>query len=96
MNQSDQPGRTFKQQFAIRKRRQLIVTGLLLASFAMVVISPQSPADDAFRSAKSTYVVFAAGALLFSMWNWRCPACNRYLGREVSPNFCSKCGAHLR
>ena len=32
----------------------------------------------------------------FSFRNWRCPACNGYLGRSMSMNFCPKCGVELR
>ena len=41
-------------------------------------------------------VVVVVGVLLFSFWNWRCPACNRYLGRGLGPSFCPKCGAQLK
>ena len=41
-------------------------------------------------------VVLVAGALIFSFRNWRCPACNRYLGKQYSPKFCSKCGVVLQ
>ena len=34
--------------------------------------------------------------LIFSLKNWRCPACNGYLGKAISPRFCSKCGAALQ
>lgn len=33
--------------------------------------------------------------IIFSMFTWRCPSCNRFLGRAWSPNFCSRCGARL-
>ena len=35
------------------------------------------------------------GAVVFSFQNWRCPSCNGYLGKAISPRFCSKCGAAL-
>ena len=36
------------------------------------------------------------GVLIFSLLNWRCPACNRYLGKAFNPKFCSKCGVQLK
>ncbi len=36
------------------------------------------------------------GVLIFSLLNWRCPSCNRYLGKAFNPKFCSKCGVQLR
>jgi len=40
--------------------------------------------------------VLVAAAVIFSFANWRCPACNGYLGRGINPKFCSKCGTELR
>ena len=39
---------------------------------------------------------FVAGAGLFSLRNWRCPACSRYLGRWINPKHCPHCGITLR
>ena len=40
-------------------------------------------------------LVCIVAALVFSLMNWRCPSCNGYLGRSISPRFCSKCGVQL-
>jgi Zn finger protein HypA/HybF involved in hydrogenase expression len=32
----------------------------------------------------------------FSAANWRCPACNKYLGQDINRRMCRKCGARLR
>lgn len=34
--------------------------------------------------------------LIFSLFNWTCPSCNKYLGKAFNPQFCSKCGTQLR
>jgi hypothetical protein len=31
-----------------------------------------------------------------SFWNWRCPACEGYLGYALLPKACQRCGAELR
>lgn len=43
-------------------------------------------------------VVFGlmVGVVLFSFVNWRCPACDGYLGKGTSPKFCRKCGTQLQ
>jgi hypothetical protein len=41
------------------------------------------------------FVVLFTGGIAFSVFNWRCPACNKYLGKSMNPKFCSKCGAPL-
>jgi hypothetical protein len=37
-------------------------------------------------------VLVAAG---FSWWNWRCPACRRFLGTRLNPDRCPGCGLPL-
>jgi predicted RNA-binding Zn-ribbon protein involved in translation (DUF1610 family) len=34
--------------------------------------------------------------LVFSLRNWRCPACNKYLGKGTLPHYCPNCGVELR
>jgi len=35
------------------------------------------------------------GVVIFSFLNYRCPACNAYLGRSFRPSYCRNCGARL-
>jgi rubrerythrin len=42
------------------------------------------------------FAVIIMVLIIFSLFNWRCPACGRYLGRAVNPKFCSRCGAKLQ
>lgn len=90
----------FQRSFAARRRRQLfLVTPLLL-----LVVGVAALADEHTQAVlgvpASTWApaVFSAlgGAAVYSFFNWRCPACNRYLGKQWHPRFCSKCGAPLR
>lgn len=39
-------------------------------------------------------VVFCA--LVFTIFNWRGPSCNTYLGKGINPKYCSRCGIELR
>jgi hypothetical protein len=41
-------------------------------------------------------LVVILGVLVFSLINWRCPGCKGYLGKKISPRFCSKCGIQLQ
>ena len=34
--------------------------------------------------------------VLFSAINWRCPSCNKNIGRLINPKYCTKCGVELR
>ena len=102
MQYSEQERATFRQAFTLRRRRQLGIT-IPLAFFLVVLAStvdgeglvPQfSRLPGSFRVA--LYLVLVGGAIAFSLYNWRCPACNRYLGKGTNPQFCPKCGAPLQ
>ena len=90
----------FKNRFALRRRRQLLLScpliilvilfatvdesaGLVLGYVPVSIFTP-------------VFILAIAGLLIFSLKNWRCPACNKYLGKTFNPRFCSKCGAALR
>jgi hypothetical protein len=90
----------FKQQFAIRRKRQIVLVAPL---FILILI--MATADEASGSAIGGIpisviapVTLAAilGGIVFSLKNWRCPACGKYLGKAMNPNFCPKCGIGLR
>ncbi|HET9326685.1 MAG TPA: hypothetical protein VFQ05_07935 [Candidatus Eisenbacteria bacterium] len=91
----------FKHEFAVRRKRQLMVA----ISFVLVIIAFallarfETDGEMGGVSLGFFFPIFFAvviGALAFSFRNWRCPACGRYLGRELSPRFCSKCGVALQ
>jgi hypothetical protein len=42
------------------------------------------------------FLVLVLGALAFTLRNWRCPACEKYLGRSFNPKHCQNCGIQLR
>jgi hypothetical protein len=42
-----------------------------------------------------TLVAIFAGWVIFSVRNWRCPACNMSLGRAFNPKHCRNCGIAL-
>jgi hypothetical protein len=74
-------------------RRQWTVIGTTLIT--MVVYSVTYSGFG--RPAETPLAVFVIGALwVFTLLNWRCPACKTYLGHTLNPVFCSSCGARLR
>src|SRR5688572_23865545 len=89
----------FKESFAARRRRQLIIAIPVIAAMVFVAIASESSrsslAGIPVRILTTVGLLFVIGALGFSFYNWRCPACNRYLGKTVNPKFCSKCGTTL-
>src|SRR5262245_62169966 len=89
----------FRTAFAQRRKRQIILIFPVLA----VLIALAMTQDDSGSSLggiptpvlASAGIVLILGALAFSLYNWRCPACSVYLGRTISPKFCSRCGVPL-
>lgn len=90
----------FKAEFARRRRRQLLVSlplaavVILFAVFSRTAEAPPLGLPPAVLGV--AVFIFVLGAIAFSLWNWRCPACNKYLGKGISPSFCPKCGVALR
>ncbi len=99
MQYTEQQLSEFKAEYARRRRRQIgaslpvLAVFLVLAFFNEKVEAFFGLAPSVLLGASFTMV---AALVAFSLWNWRCPACNRYLGRSVSQAFCSKCGVPLR
>lgn len=90
----------FKSQFAARRKRQIILAVPLVAAMIAMAVAGDSDRQDFFGISIAVWVTaflaFVAGALIFSFRNWRCPASDRYLGKQMSLRFCSKCGVVLR
>jgi len=89
-----------KAEFARRRKRQFLVTIPLAAGVVLLRVFRDKEAGLIFGFPASTVMGVAFGVVLavvaFSLWNWRCPACNKYLGKGMSPDFCRKCGIPLQ
>lgn len=89
-----------RKSFATRRRRQLMISiPILLLMFGVIVLEKKGQAVPfGFEPGSLVTLLFLilAGAIAFSLWNWRCPACRRYLGKQISPKVCSRCGVELR
>lgn len=86
---------TFKR----RRKVQMAISGSMIA---LILISWLGASRGAkyFQHIPPHYLGLTFGALILaslvlSLINWRCPACNTYLGKKISPRFCSKCGTEL-
>lgn len=101
MEYTEQQKATFKEQFKARRKRQLILAVPLVAlflSFAFLTDEKNNIAIPGVPREVIPPLLFAVviGALVFSLRNWRCPACNTYLGKGIGPRFCRKCGVALQ
>jgi len=85
----------FKAEFARRQKRQFGVAAILLLGVASMMLmrghgAPETPAGLALVLG-AMVAIFA-----FSLQNWRCPACQKYLGKGGFPRFCPRCGVPLK
>ena len=90
----------FKDQFITRRRKQIVASIMSAAVIFAFLVTADAPTSALFGIAPELWmppaIVLVVVALGFTLFNWRCPACNRYLGKTFSPAFCAKCGAPLR
>lgn len=89
----------FKRLFSKRRRRQLLLAVplfLLIIAMAVQRDSPNPILGIPPEVYGPAFLVLVVAALIFSFMNWRCPACKGYLGKAISPRFCSKCGVVLQ
>lgn len=89
-----------RAEFCARRRRQLLVSlPLLLLALGTAFLEKGKQGAACGISASillPVFLVLVIGAIAFSLYNWRCPACNRYLGKQWSPKYCSRCGVMLQ
>ncbi len=87
------------ETFKKRRTRQWVVTVPVIALVIGLMWFRDHPQGQIYGvSADKFAVVFfiaLASAVAFSFKNWRCPACDGYLGRAMNPKHCVKCGAQL-
>ena len=90
----------FRNRFSIRRRRQLAlsVPSILLIVGVLLAGGNRTFSVYGISSAVLAPILLCAilGMVGFSLVNWRCPACNRYLGKQMNPRYCSKCGIPLQ
>jgi hypothetical protein len=95
------PESELRQDFARRRLRQwLVVIPAALAIIAIRVADDAADGAKIYGMSSGTIIAIAfvmiVGILVFSLWNWRCPSCSKYLGRGINPTFCGKCGFKLK
>jgi hypothetical protein len=99
MTQSLLPQSELRAQFARRRLRQIIAVIPILAAVVLFTWLDKHPdaspggLDPNVIAVIAFVVIF--GTIIFSFFNWRCPSCNRYLGKAWNPKFCQKCGFQL-
>jgi hypothetical protein len=92
---------SYKVQWAAMRRRDRITAAPIVIFFGAVGVFLAKKNQGLWLGVPAEWVltvlsVLAIGAAILSLQNWRCPACRRMLGSEMSPRFCSKCGIALK
>ncbi len=84
-----------QSEFNTRWWRQMAATPVMLVFLGPFIFRDRhAPIDPTYLGMGLVGVVVALG---FSFWNWRCPACNTYLGRRFfNVRHCFSCGAQLQ
>ncbi len=63
-----------------------------------IMILFNSPYKSEFEDSAFVLILpLAALAGVFYIFKiWRCPSCDKYLGKNINPTFCNKCGVKLK
>jgi len=87
------------QEFRARQNRQFIAIALSL--FAVLSCGVIYKRPDLFGEFSKS-MLFGAQAvvivsfIVFTSYNWACPACAKYLGNDINRKGCKKCGVKLQ
>ncbi len=89
-----------KEEFGRRRRRQWILTAVLvLVALGSVLAQDRHDGSIGGLAVAVWLPIFLAlvlAGVVLSLKTWRCPACNGYLGKAMRLNFCPRCGVALR
>lgn len=74
---------------------------LVLLFAVMAALAFTEKGDTFFGLSQAVFasislVAIVVGWVIFNGRNWRCPACDKYLGRAFNPKRCRSCGIELR
>lgn len=89
-----------RKSFHAKRRRQVMLSAPMFLLIAGLALMGKQGQTVLFGIEAENLILFLflaiAGAIAFSLWNWRCPSCKGYLGKQTSPKFCSRCGVELQ
>ncbi len=87
------------RDFWMRQGRQLLA--IAIALFLVLFLAIAYKRQDLFGEFSKNTLVSAQLAVItafigFTAFNWRCPSCNKYLGKDINKRMCRHCRARLR
>ena len=88
------------QTFTRRRLNQKVLNYVAFFGFAFTIITRRYSDPTLTGLPASTELVIGLlvgfGALLYSYFNWRCPACRKFLGIKSKLTACPKCRAQFK
>jgi hypothetical protein len=87
------------QEFRLRQNRQFLaisITLLLLIFLTLIYKRPDLFGEFSREIISITQLVLIAAFIGFSVFNWRCPSCKKYLGHNIGRQRCKQCGTRLQ
>ncbi len=95
MEYTEQQRSEFKIQYAASRRRQWVLSVPIVLVFVWLFFAEYGRPLPLHVPVSILLGVIGL-ALIFAVLNWRCPACEAYLGKSQNPRVCEKCGIELR
>ena len=84
------------EEFGRRRRRQLMLVALLIPALIWLSWVMEHSGQVSKQAQGPIVMALVVAALAYSWKNWRCPACNRYMGKSAFLSFCPACGVPLK
>jgi len=87
------------REFWLRQGRQFLA--IAIALFLVLLLAIVYKRQDLFGEYSKNTIFAAQLAVIavfisFTAFNWRCPSCRKYLGRDINKRVCRHCRARLR
>jgi len=87
------------RDFWMRQGRQLVA--IAVALFLVLLMAVAHKRHDLFgeysrNTLFTAQLVVIITFIVFTAFNWRCPSCKKYLGRDINKCVCRHCKARLR
>ena len=82
----------------IRFRQFLILLLTLIVVVPIALLDKDGGKLFGYTGSELTMPVicFSLVILVITRINWKCPCCNKFLGKTLNPKYCNKCGVLLR
>ncbi len=87
------------REFEVRQTRQIIaiaITLFLVLLSAVLYKRPGLFGDFSKGTLFGAQIASIAVFIGFTAFNWRCPSCKKYLGKDIHRGFCGQCGTRLK